>query len=462
MGRKKKGRRGKVVKLPPRRTRTGEKQVNQDRKLSEIIKEMALRLFKEPDAAVSLPALEAAILLASAAWNAALGDQGLREQHREMLKKFDWDGRQPWPELVSADTDRLITGLVEYKQSRYPDDRRRIVAAETRSDGNVRVHWAEENKHELVAGPFGSTTTRAASVESSHPIAEKLVAMMKRKVRGKVVDIRSVIAGRAAAEELQKKVVSKERLAGFHPAHAAYVYAQNQVSVFSEQLTALKEMAPFDEIVSRAADLYMPSAPPMSPLTISYFTCWAFFDACVGPSDETIGTTILEVGAAFGTHPEMLRLFRQMQQSRMGLYVREGVEGKLVFLRELVTDTVYRTLVPVDYRGEEGELWYVRLLPPPLPGGMEHVAFTTPYVLLRPGLREWQAYFRRTLPDAPKQARLDAYERHMKFGPTRSYWNEFVFEAYVNHREDAIFLRGLPDIAESRPHSAENSQRFDR
>jgi hypothetical protein len=34
-------------------------------------------------------------------------------------------------------------------------------------------------------------------------------------------------AGRAAAEDLQKQVVTEEQLAGCHPAHAAYVYAQN-------------------------------------------------------------------------------------------------------------------------------------------------------------------------------------------------------------------------------------------
>ena len=40
----------------------------------------------------------------------------------------------------------------------------------------------------------------------------------------------------------------------------------------------------------------------------------------------------------------------------------------------------------------------------------------------------------------------------------RDYWSEFVFEAYVNHRSDVIFLAGLPDVAESRPHSRVNSQ----
>ena len=52
-----------------------------------------------------------------------------------------------------------------------------------------------------------------------------------------------------------------------------------------------------------------------------------------------------------------------------------------------------------------------------------------------------------------QQARVDDYERHMKYGPTRAYWNDFVFEAYVNHRQEAIYLAGLPDVPESRPHS---------
>ena len=32
----------------------------------------------------------------------------------------------------------------------------------------------------------------------------------------------------------------------------------------------------------------------------------------------------------------------------------------------------------------------------------------------------------------------------MKFGPVRDYWTEFVFEAYVNHRPDVIFLAVKP------------------
>ena len=99
----------------------------------------------------------------------------------------------------------------------------------------------------------------------------------------------------------------------------------------------------------------------------------------------------------------------------------------------------------------------MRVLPPPL-SGSEHVVFTTPYLLLQPGEHEWQCYIRRTLPDAPPEERISSYGRHMKYGPARGYWPEFVFEAYVNHRADVIFLAGLPDLAESRPHSRVNDR----
>jgi hypothetical protein len=145
--------------------------------------------------------------------------------------------------------------------------------------------------------------TKLDEALSGRLIAKKIVAKMQPHRRGKVFNIKNVADGHAMAQELQKTVASQEELAGFDPAHAAYVYAQNQVSIISEQLTALKEMALFADIISKAEDLYMPSAPPMSPLTTSYFTCWAFFDACAGPANETIGTTILEVGAPSACTP---------------------------------------------------------------------------------------------------------------------------------------------------------------
>jgi hypothetical protein len=97
------------------------------------------------------------------------------------------------------------------------------------------------------------------------------------------------------------------------------------------------------------------------------------------------------------------------------------------------------------------------VLPPPLPECAEHLVFTTPYLLIAPGEREWLAYFKRTLFGAPMEDRIAAYDHHMKFGPPRDYWPDFVCEAYVNHRREVISLAGLPDLPESRPHSRVNS-----
>jgi hypothetical protein len=430
------------------------------RKLSEIIKELALRALKDPDAIPSPAAAQTALLLATTAWNMSWGDPSLPDELRKVIGKTGRGGASPWEELLSADTDRLIRDLFAYKLAHYANDRRRIVAAEMSPEGNLRVHWVDGEKPGTALVGSRNREATAAGADVSLPIAKKLIARMKREVGGKVIDIQNMVAGRAFAEDLQKTVATSEELAGLHPAHAAYVYAQNQVSVLSEQLTGLDELAPLADMIAKAEDLYMPGGPPMSPLTTSYFTCWALFDAYAGAAHETIGATVLQVGAAFGMHAELLRLIRLMQESRMGLYVHEGTASDLVMLRDFVTGNTCRAISPAGYLGKEGELWYARVLPPPSPGGSEHIVFTTPYIVLEPGLRGWQAYFRRTLPDAPQPARVDAYKRHMKYGPTRAYWNDFLFESYVNHRTEVIYLAGFPDVPESRPHSQVNEWGF--
>ena len=296
-----------------------------------------------------------------------------------------------------------------------------------------------------------------AKVTMRQPIADKLVKKMRSYVRGKVVDLTAVMEGKKSAEDLQKTVAAREELAKLHLAHAIYVYAQNQTSVMAEQLTRLPEIDRFTRLIGKAEEEYMPDGPPMSPLTPSFFTCWALFDACVGLGRETLGTTTIAVGRAFGMHEELVRAIGLMRDSRMAVYFHEGTDGDGIVLRELVTNRICKSICPSGYSGHAGELWYARVLPPPDVGPREHVVFTTPYVLVAPGEREWLTYFGRTLPQQSPEKRIAAYERHMKWGPTRNYWTEFVFEAYVNYRHDVVFLEGLPDVPESRPHSRVNS-----
>ena len=235
-----KRRASKVIELPVRQASSSKQSGEQ--KLSEIIKEMAQRLLKKPDAAASEPATAAVLMLAGAAWNSAIGDHAMRDQHRKLVEQIDWDDVTPWAELRTADTEQLIAELVDYKREHYPNDLRRVVATGMSPESNVRVHWTEPDK--IVTAPFGAARSKVElpGARRRHPIADKLVKKMNRYVRGKVVDLQAVMMGKKNAEELQKTVATRGDLADFHPAHAIYVYAHNQVSVMLEQLASLREM----------------------------------------------------------------------------------------------------------------------------------------------------------------------------------------------------------------------------
>jgi hypothetical protein len=106
-----------------------------------------------------------------------------------------------------------------------------------------------------------------------------------------------------------------------------------------------------------------------------------------------------------------------MQQSRMGFYINRGSQRGLLFWKNwLPALSAMHSFPPRDF-GQPGELWYVRVLPPPFADGSEHIVFTTPYIVLTPESSEWLAYFGRAL---PSRAAIKDYERHMKFGPTRN------------------------------------------
>ena len=87
---------------------------------------------------------------------------------------------------------------------------------------------------------------------------------------------------------------------------------------------------------------------------------------------------------------------------------------------------------------------------------------TRPRVVLHPGEVEWQTYLDRTLPRVGAADRRNAYARLMKYGLNLNYWNEYIFEAYAGHETSAVFLRGLPDVDASRPHSRKSEEMRER
>ena len=132
---------------------------------------------------------------------------------------------------------------------------------------------------------------------------------------------------------------------GFDPVHAAYVSVQNLVSFFAESVSTFDEFEPYYEIAGAAQEEYMPSGPPMSPLTGSYFTTWAFFDCRFGPDHETIGTCLLDVSEQLDMDAGTVEIIRRFQESRMGIYAHSGTVDSKCVLRELVTKKIGRAHV---------------------------------------------------------------------------------------------------------------------
>ena len=180
------------------------------------------------------------------------------------------------------------------------------------------------------------------------------------------------------------------------PLHAVYVAVQNVSSVFAERVSVLPEFDPYYRVVLDAQENYMPSGPPWSPLTSSYFTTWAFYDLRFGPDRETIGTCLLDVGERFGLGPGEAEAIRLMSETRMGIYEHAELKGGRCLLRELITDDEFECSSPAGYLGRPGELWFVRLCPPIDPADY-HVALTTPYLLMGFGKADWTAYLSKSL-----------------------------------------------------------------
>src|SRR5271165_6010914 len=75
---------------------------------------------------------------------------------------------------------------------------------------------------------------------------------------------------------------------GLDPIHAAYSFMQNFTSHCAEGVSQFPEMKSWAKVVEKAEEEYMPSGPPMSPLTRSYFWTWAIYDLRIGKSTDTV------------------------------------------------------------------------------------------------------------------------------------------------------------------------------
>jgi len=290
-------------------------------------------------------------------------------------------------------------------------------------------------------------------------VSAKLCKRFLAEKERKVIPFSELVQTKQLISTLNKTIKTPQDLKDYDPVHALYISVQNMVSLFAEHVSILPEMKEYHRIMDKAERVYIPDGPPISPLTRSYFTHWAFFDATFGKDKETIGICFIDLGELLSVDPYFLSLVGLAQKSRMGIYEYIGGNHGLIEMKELLTDKTCSCICPSGYPGRKGEIWFVRIHPPPFNLVNYSVIMTTPYILMGHSKLEWVDFFERNSigrKDSELEIKLQSFLKH---GRSANYWNEFIVEAYAGYRKEVIFLQGIPDLANTRPHAPRKQKR---
>lgn len=88
-------------------------------------------------------------------------------------------------------------------------------------------------------------------------ISKKVLSRAQELSKEKVVNISDWRSSKIAAEDYRKTVISDDGLSKLDPAHGVYFYAQNQLSVFVEQLSELPELSRLTDDFAKTDEEYV-------------------------------------------------------------------------------------------------------------------------------------------------------------------------------------------------------------
>ncbi len=198
-----------------------------------------------------------------------------------------------------------------------------------------------------------------------YKIATKVAKRLKKRNSVKVIHLNEYRESKdALSKEISKLRDAKELIErhGYEVQHAIYVQTQNTLSLLIEILAELPEFQKHARTIDKAMDDYMPSWPPMSPISTSYFFGYMAFDIQVGIDNESLAGCISELHSTLAIDQSMYHVISLMNQSRTGIYkVIENIKEKVI-LEEIFTKKQYLCSRSNQYIPSSGELWLVRLL----------------------------------------------------------------------------------------------------
>ena len=189
------------------------------RKMSEIMKEMAERLLRRPDAVHSTEAAHVSLMFAHIAWNETVGLGGDRQGYRPAWEEIEAHNPEMWSEFKSNDVDAMIDQLVVFKQQHHPEDQRRVLSCGI-PNGNVRVVWLNaatpgvDSRWEFQLYGLVNIGQQEQAIEYVRETQRVSLAAAKRKVQevAAALDIQPLNQG--SQKPQRKTPVAKRKSAG--------------------------------------------------------------------------------------------------------------------------------------------------------------------------------------------------------------------------------------------------------
>ena len=240
------------------------------------------------------------------------------------------------------------------------------------------------------------------------------------------------------------------------PDFKCYAAAFNICMEFGEQLLdSIPLLGHFNNSICEMQEEYMPSGPPMSPITRSFFSSWMILDALIN-ENVTLGTLYSRY-----IHEKKVMLYTaqamdHLNESSVTVYqvtggdLRKTILWDILGKRELVASISIYDYSLASYEPAVGDVWYTRILPPLQGCSLDcYSVFGTPIIFRKTTRVDWENFFLRR--QAGKSEALNGISNFIKHGNSFGYWLEFVFQTYIGHTREVIFAEGLPDMKDSRP-----------
>lgn len=204
-------------------------------------------------------------------------------------------------------------------------------------------------------------------------------------------------------------------------------------------------------------NLFMPSYPPNSPITNSFYSYHSIFDNHLPSYYETFARIVGDFFRETGQFTQILPVADVLHRSSMALYrCLDG--GELD--RGRLFDMVAKREIDVDFNSgftpvKEG-LLITRLLPYLGPGLLptedpqRALSSTTPYLLASPSAASWERFLEKNF--SKKGAlQMDLVKEFFKRGRRRNEWVETFFDGYFGYTSSSVTIMGLPGIPLSQP-----------